>query len=142
MTAINQQTRGPLCSHLQLGDTGPQPLYSTNVGGNLVALPIKDNEDLRLKAGKRKPATERDIATQRLLAAAYTAFDGVGRHPEINGDAAMMAEALGADGLVEMIKIVKWAAEHADSLGASAPNPIKDIGDRAASIMSKLHRCR
>ncbi|PWC98054.1 hypothetical protein [Azospirillum sp. TSO5] len=88
MTAINQQTQGPIAV---VRSDGSRELIGANIGET------EGKNDGIFIAHTLGPDRQPNA---RLLAAAYNAFDGAGR--KLGVDAAEMAERLGPEGLAEV----------------------------------------
>lgn len=91
---MNQQTPGPL----QLADNDPTIIMTVAVDEDGDARIVAD---VLVCNGDR--VTDEKVATARLLVASYTAFDGAAR--ALNMDAVRLAEKLGADGLVTLMRL-------------------------------------
>ncbi|WP_372395253.1 hypothetical protein ABMY26_06490 (plasmid) [Azospirillum sp. HJ39] len=94
MTAINQQTPGPA-----------KVVNFDNAYGLSVVAHGPGNERSGSLVAQLPQAPQEYRANARLLAAAYTAFDGAGR--KLGIDAAEMAERLGPEGLAEIAAVLK-----------------------------------
>lgn len=115
MTAINQQTPGPV------------GCIDTSYAAHDYRMTKPDQSPLLVIASCNDHSQPR--ANARLLAAAYTAFDGAGR--KLGIDAADMAERLGAEGLAEVIEalysVTTWAKRQFNAVAERSYAGTRDV---------------
>lgn len=124
---INQQTPGPL----QLADNDPTIILT---------VAVDDDGDARIVAdvlvcdGDR--ATDEKLSTARLMVASYNAFDGAAR--AFGMDAVQMAEKLGADGLVRLLRLAADIEPPGPSSAGRPEGAHLALGESAITIFNRL----
>ncbi|MCW2240749.1 hypothetical protein [Azospirillum canadense] len=123
LTAINQQTLGPLFV-----------AEETSIASSAVDVFIADCSTDTASLQAEAPHTA------RLLAASYTAFDGAGRALGI--DATTMAESLGPQGLAAVVRaleaLANWGREFTSPTDANSPHDLLINGLKAAAAARSM----